>query len=241
MMFDCVIVDDQEDGLELLADYVNQTSLLSLKETFLSPVQAMEYVKNNLVDLIFLDVEMPLMTGIEFANLLDEYYSPFQGPSVIFATAYRNFAVDSYDFQRCIGYLLKPYTYSKFLKFVQRLEIKNGRKIAEDHPKESQRLVLKRRKKEVVIDVDDILYVTGSKNSVIVALSDGRDERFYMAFHQMEKLLPEDLFVRIHKSHIVAIGKIESISNDTIRMNDLRVNFPIGITYRDHVRQIMRS
>ena len=240
-MFDCVIVDDQEDGLELLADYVNQTSLLSLEKTFLSPVQAMEYVKENPVDLIFLDVEMPLMNGIEFANLLDEYYSPFQGPSLIFSTAYRNFAVDSYDFQRCIGYLLKPYTYSKFLKFVQRLEIRNGRKVAQEDKRESQKLVLERRRKEVVIDIDDILYVTGSKNSVIVALSNGRDERFYMAFHQIEKLLPEDLFVRIHKSHIVAIRKIESISNDTIRLSDLRVNFPIGITYRDHVHQITRS
>lgn len=237
-MFDCIIINDQEDSLELLATFVNQTSLLNLKETFLSPVKAIEYVKENSVDLIFLDVIMPQISGIEFATLLDGYYSPLQGPNVIFSSAHREFAVESYDFQRCKGYLLKPYAYSKFIMFVQRMEIQEARKISAFHKEENRQLILKRRRKKVVIKLEEILYITGNKNSVIVSLKNGQDERFYMTFYQIEKCLPKELFVRIHKSHIVAINKIQSMSNNSIRLHNMRVIFPIGNTYRSYVHQI---
>ena len=86
--------------------------------------------------------------------------------------------------------------------------------------------------------MNHILYVTGSKNSVIISLDSGADERFYMAFHQIENLLPNEQFIRIHKSYIVAINKIERIEGSAIRLTDLRVNFPIGITYKGEVNKL---
>ena len=121
-MLTSIVVDDEEDGRELIVDYVTQTSFLELKADFSSPIEALDFVKNYPIDVVFLDVEMPFMTGIEFAKLLDELYAPYQGPYIIFSTAYRDYAVDSYDFHRSIGYLMKPSTYSRFLKFAQKLE-----------------------------------------------------------------------------------------------------------------------
>lgn len=236
-MITSIIVDDEEDGRGLLAEYIEQTTSLKIMESFSSSVDALHYSKAHPVNVIFLDIEMPHINGLEFAEMLDEIYTPYQGPYIIFSTAYRDFAVESYDFHRTLGYLLKPYPYKKFFKFVQKLERLvgfDGEKPAQSG--NTQCLVLERKRQKVSIKLENILYVTGSGNSIIISLVDGRDERFYMPIYEIEARLPEEMFLRIHKSYIVSKSKIKDVQHNTIHLHDLRANFPIGITYRDAIK-----
>lgn len=236
-MIETIAVEDNDDSRELLVEYISQTSILNNLGTFSSSVDALEFVKHNFVQVIFLDIELPQISGIEFIQLLDEYFHK-KGPYIVFSTAFREYAVEGYEYDRVIGYLHKPYSYSKFLKFVQKAEQKLD--IEKTPTKLSfPPLKLKRRKQTISVPIEDILYIKGERNSVVISLADGTDQKFYMPFHGIEDQLPSDQFIRIHKSYVVAKSQIEQLEGNTVRLRSLRVRFPVGITFQQNVKAFL--
>ena len=233
----CIIVDDELAGIKVLTDYVQRTDFLALLETFQKSTDALTYLKSNKVDVVFLDINMPHVSGIDMVSLLDEHYSSEQGPKVIFNTAYRGYAVDGYDYNRVIGFLHKPYQYSRFLKTVTKSQnyIDNNLPTAEKKP---EHVIFEYRKKKFRVALDDILYAMSEKNYTSIATTD-QTYRILKSITEVEKMLPADQFVRIHKSYIVAINKVEKIEYLSLQLKGLKATFRIGPTYRENVKKII--
>jgi DNA-binding LytR/AlgR family response regulator len=240
-MINCISIDDEIAGLQLINGYIKKTASHKLEASFSSPSEGLNYVKNHHVDAIYMDIEMPDLSGIEFIGLIDEHFGISKGPKVVFTTAHRSYAVDSFRFDRVLGFLKKPYTYHNFLVYAQKLERHFNLSLGSDKSNdEDDVIVLTRWKEKIHIPVKDIIYITSSGNSVIVSLIDDVDERFYMPFYAIEDKLPEDKFIRIHKSYIVATNRIQSISGSKLKLKDLRISFPIGVTYQEKIHAIKK-
>jgi DNA-binding LytR/AlgR family response regulator len=224
----CTVIDDEPFALELIKDYINKTPYLELGESFSNPFKALTYLTDQHVDLIFLDINMPELTGIQLLKSLPD------PPKVIFTTAYPEFGAESYEFN-AVDYLLKPVKYERFLKAVNKAALliktnppaKFKAELTED---KNDFIYIKSGTRLVRVKPSDILYVEGAGN--------------YMTFHTTEKkilslltinealdLLPDNMFVRIHKSYLVSFNNIDAIEKHDVIIKGKPV--PIGITYRE--------
>ncbi|MEM6844230.1 MAG: LytTR family DNA-binding domain-containing protein [Bacteroidota bacterium] len=238
-MIKTVVIDDQEEGLNLLVEHTNRTPSLELVGEFQDAVEALTFVKENPVDCIITDVRMPVISGIELVEMLDRYFSGNPKPYVILCTAYTDYAEKSYDHDRIIGYMNKPCMYTRFLKSIQTLERKFSENPGGDvsQTNNSRVLFLPRGKGKVRLFIDDIIYIKGERNSIVITLESGKDEKFYQAFHSIEEKLSGYGFIRIHRSYIVNINRIESVEGNTLRLEGFKVRFPIGTTYKSILKE----
>ncbi len=202
----CIIVDDEPLALDLLESYVLKTPFLELMSKFTSPFEAMQYVTANKVDLIFLDIQMPGITGIEFSRVLQN------GPKVIFTTAYSQYALEGFKVD-ALDYLVKPFNYQEFLKAASKALTWFGlagkqpdEKIAND---DDNAIFVKSEYKLVKIEYEKIIYIEGLKDYVKIYLTDHpKPILTLMTLKSLEERLPSTQFMRVHRSYIVNLTKI---------------------------------
>ncbi|OEK01783.1 hypothetical protein BFP97_09765 [Roseivirga sp. 4D4] len=224
MKVSCIIIDDEPLARRGLKDYIDKVSLLELVGEFKSAIEARTFLEEHPVDLMFLDINMPKLSGLDFVKSLSE------GPKVIFTTAYREFATESYDLNG-IDYLLKPISFERFFKAVNKVfellqtaTLKNP----EDHFFVKVDGKIKR-----VMNVD-VLYIEGMKDYVKIYLEDGSMLITLLSLKQMELALPEG-FMRVHRSFIVSIDKVGEIAGNILKIGAAEV--PMAPNLRAEVMQ----
>ncbi|MFP4557384.1 MAG: LytR/AlgR family response regulator transcription factor [Bacteroidales bacterium] len=234
----CVVIDDEPFALDLIKDYIQRTPFLELINGFSNPFKAIDFLNKEHVDLIFLDINMPELSGIQL------YLSLNQPPKVIFTTAYPEFAAESYEYN-AVDYLVKPIKYERFLKAVNRAAglIQTVSKNLTASPQEQKAekddfIFIKSGQQQVKILPSQILYVEAAGN--------------YMCFYTREKkvmslltmkevldLLPRSNFLRIHKSYIISLKDIDAIERHDVIIAGKEI--PIGITYREHFVRLLNK
>ncbi|KOS05678.1 LytTR family transcriptional regulator [Flavobacterium akiainvivens] len=228
----CIIVDDEPAAHYVLANYIKQSPQLELVFQGYNGVEAMQYLENHSPQLMFLDIDMPEITGID---MLKKLKNP---PRTILTTAYSEFALESYEYG-VIDYLLKPIYYPRFVKSITRfmeLAAPKQAEIAEE--KVPEVIYVKVDSDTYPIEVKSILYAQSYGNYVKIFTQ----KRHYLATittNDLEKLLPSSLFMRAHKSYIIALDKVDEVYKDSvvIRRNEI----PIGITYRRELGEKLQS
>lgn len=217
----CIAVDDEPFALNLIADDIQKVPFLRLLKTFSSPVGALAYVKNNPIDLLFLDIQMPVLKGTEFLRTLEN------PPFVIMTTAYDQYALEGFELN-VIDYLVKPIPFDRFVKAVNKAhEQFLLRMEASRQQRSSAHFFVHSEYKEVKILLDDILYVEGLKDYVKIFLKDqARPVMTRLNLKAMESRLPADLFCRIHNSYIISLQKINSSQKSQVFIGSQAI--PIG-------------
>jgi len=224
----CTVIDDEPFALELIKDYIKKTPFLELGQSFSNPFKALAFLTSEQVDLIFLDINMPELSGIQ---LLKSLPSP---PKVIFTTAYPEFAAESYEYN-AIDYLLKPVKYERFLKSVNKaialMKTNSPANTDTDSTTDkAEHIYIKSGTRLVKVKISDILYIEGAGNYMIFHTS----ERKILSLLTMQEaldLLSRERFIRIHKSYLVSLTNIEAIEKHDVIIKGKQV--PIGITYRE--------
>jgi DNA-binding LytR/AlgR family response regulator len=223
-VINCLLIDDEPLALQLLEDFVNKTPYLKLAGKFEEPLQALPVLESGVIDLLFLDIKMPDINGIEFYRLLK------QKPEVIFTTAYSEFAIDGFEL-KAMDYLLKPVSFEKFLLATQRvreyIEFKRGR-----DKREKDYFFINVAHKLHKIFYNDILFLEGYKDYTKVHLASSSSP--LLILHNLkyfEDLLDPREFIRIHRSYIVPIRKVNTISRKSVTI--LTNTLPVSDNYRD--------
>jgi len=206
-----IAIDDEPLALALVSDYIKKTGILQLVATFDNPLDAVDFLCTETVDLIFLDIQMPELTGIEFIKTLPN------APKIIFTTAYEKYALEGFKVN-AVDYLLKPFSYQEFLISVQKakklVDLENH---ARHEPEPGQFLFVKSDYKIRKINFDDILYIEGLKDYIKVYLSIKEPPILSInTIKSLELKLPSDRFMRVHRSYIVNLQKIQTIERSRI-------------------------
>jgi DNA-binding LytR/AlgR family response regulator len=225
-MIRCLIVDDEALALDLLEDNIRHVSFLELAGRCRNGFEAMEILQKEKIDLVFLDIQMPDLSGIQLLKTLRAK------PLVIFTTAYEKYALEGFELD-VVDYLLKPFSFERFLKAVSKaqdyLRIQEGA-VKEAVSRETESLFVKSDYKLVKIDIKDILYIEGLKDYIKIYTG----EKPVITLHSMkaieEKLPPSDFF-RVHRSYIINIRKIKYVRRNFVSVGDKEI--PIGENYRD--------
>lgn len=230
MNITCAIIDDEPLAIELLKSYAEKTPFLELQGSYGSAIEAMKVLRDNPVDLLFLDIQMPELSGIEFARIVPKT------TKIIFTTAFQQYALDGYKV-KALDYLLKPIAYEDFLVAANKaLEWFRVFRKQETYMRDSF-IFVKSDYKLVRIDLDNILYVEGLKDYVRFYLDDGRKIMSLMNMKKLEEFLPRPEFQRTHRSYIVHMSKAESI--DRFRIVFGKEFIPVSESYKDNVQQYL--
>ena len=231
MTLNCIIIDDEPLAAELLASYARKTLFLNLIGVFNSAVEGIKVIRENRVDLIFLDIQMPELSGLEFAKILPKE------TKIIFTTAFSQYAVDGYK-ANAVDYLMKPVSYDDFLAGANRA-LEWFRSVRQSENASDDRFIfVKSEYKLVKIMFDDILYIEGLKDYVKNYLTDGRDPVMsLMNMKKIEESLPKPEFMRIHRSYIVHMRKIEGI--DRFRVVIGNAILPISDSYKTTIQDYL--
>ncbi len=238
MQLSCVIIDDEPLAVSLLESYVAKTPFLNLKGTFSSAVNALAELENSPVELIFLDIQMPDLNGLEFSRIVPPT------TRIIFTTAFQQYALDSYKVN-ALDYLLKPISYSDFLKSatkaLQWYELL--RKTENETPPkktEAEMIFIKSEYKLIQIELSKILYIEGLKDYVKIYTEDEpRPILSLMSMKIMEELLPENRFIRVHRSYIVQPEKIKVIDRNRIVYG--KTYIPVSDSYKDKFYEFLKE
>ncbi|MCH6233242.1 LytR/AlgR family response regulator transcription factor [Cognataquiflexum rubidum] len=235
MTIKCIAVDDEPLALDLVAKFIEQTSFLSLQSKFDNAIQALGYVNQNEVDLIFLDIQMPDLSGMELARILDGKTTS-KKPKIIFTTAYNQFAVEGYKVD-ALDYLLKPFSYEEFLKAAtkayQFFENQKKNTIAKvESEKQVDYIFLKVEYQLVKVMLKDITHIEAYKDYVKVHLKDKPNPLLSLtSMKSMEELLPSDNFMRVHRSFIINLDHIDSVSRNVIHIGNSQI--VVSENYKD--------
>lgn len=231
MTLNCIIIDDEPLAAELLASYARKTLFLNLIGVFNSAVEGIKVIREDRVDLIFLDIQMPELSGLEFAKILPKE------TKIIFTTAFSQYAVDGYK-ANAVDYLMKPISYDDFLAGANRA-LEWFRSVRQSENASDDRFIfVKSEYKLVKIMFDDILYIEGLKDYVKIYLTDGRDPVMsLMNMKKIEESLPKPEFMRIHRSYIVHMRKIEGI--DRFRVVIGNAILPISDSYKTTIQDYL--
>lgn len=230
MKISCIAIDDEPLALQKMHDYILRVGYLDLLAEFDNALEAIEYLKNNQVDLIFLDIQMEELTGIQMIEAMKEK------PKVIFTTAYDEYAIKGYELDIC-DYLLKPISFSRFLQACEKVhsimdtdnEVEYQPTIASPDIKTPEFFFVKDGSVSHKIKIDDILYVEGMKDYLRIHTAD-KKVMTLLSFKKLEQSLCYPKFVRIHKSYLVAVDKISSIERNRVTINNEIL--PVGESYR---------
>ncbi|WP_316817363.1 LytTR family DNA-binding domain-containing protein [Pedobacter nyackensis] len=222
----CIIVDDEPAAHYVLVNYINQNPQLELTHQCYNAIETLNVLRNNAVDLMFLDIDMPEISGLELLQTLKII------PRTILTTAYSEFALESYEYG-VIDYLLKPIYYPRFVKSIERFLALDP---VEKPTSAGGSISVKVDSVIVELSTEDIFYAQSYGNYVKIFTSD----KSYLASittNQLESLLPQDHFVRVHKSYIVAVAKIAQVERENIILNNEKI--PIGITYKRNLSRFL--
>jgi DNA-binding LytR/AlgR family response regulator len=236
-MLNVLIVDDEPLALDVLETYIEQMPDLRLVQRCSNALEANEALKNHDIDLMFLDIQMPQLTGIDFVKTLTK------PPMIVFTTAYANYAIQGFDLN-ALDYLLKPISLERFMKAVNKAMDQADLQDRENHVptgiESSEFFFVKADKKLVKVNFDDILYIEGLKDYVIIRLKNSRVITL-QTMKSLEEKLPHGRFKRIHRSYIVAMDKILAIEGNMVEVmeKDKPKLLPIGKNYRDELLEMI--
>ena len=218
----CVIVDDEPMALNLVESYVEKTPFLSLKKKCSSAIEAMEFIKKEPVDLLFLDIQMPDLTGLEFSKMLPKE------TRVIFTTAFDQYALEGFKVE-ALDYLLKPFDYAEFLAAANKANtwfelVKGKDKRKSIISDEKEFLFVKSEYKQLRIKLADVLYFEGLKDYIKIWLKGNpKPILTLMSLKSLEEELPDTQFMRVHRSFIVSLNNIDVIERSQIIINEQRI------------------
>lgn len=230
-MMNVLIVDDELHARKLLADYVNKVPFLHLVKTCMNVFEAIEVMHKECIDLLILDIQMPSMTGMEFARSMN------QKPIIIFSTAYSEYALESYELD-VADYLLKPIEFPRFLqavykaknRFDMKLPVKESNPLQKLNVEKDDFITVKDGTKIHKIDYSDLIYIEGQREYVTFHTTQKNITALYV-MKNLEDILPKDRFMRIHKSYIVAVKYIEMIEGNMLKISGEKI--PIGGSYKN--------
>ena len=237
MMLSCAIVDDEPLALDLLETYVEKTPFLQIKGKYASAVEAMKGLQEQPVDLLFLDIQMPELDGLEFSHMV------IPETRIIFTTAFEQYALDSYRVN-ALDYLLKPISYRDFLeasnKALQWFELKNAADGTVDSAEDDEYMYVKSEYKLIQISLKDILYIEGLKDYVkIYVETEARPIMSLMSLKSLEERLPTSRFLRVHRSYIVQKSKIRLIDRGRIVFG--KEHIPISDSYKQDLQTYLNN
>lgn len=229
-MIKAIAIDDEPLALEVIDTFCNRFDFILLEKTFTDTAAAMKYLDKNPVDLLFLDINMPAISGVEF------YKSLLHKPMLIFTTSYSEYALESYDLNT-VDYLLKPFTLQRFGKAVTKAQqiynLVHKASVDED----SKYLMLKADYGLVKVVLSDILFIEGLDNYLKIFLKDQPPLVVRFTMKALAEKLNENEFVRVHRSYIVAVNRIESIRHRLITIADEEI--PVGKVYEEQLKSIL--
>ncbi len=225
-MMNCIVIDDEPKAIEVLKRYIEKVDFLNLVETYRDPLKALMVLQNNTIDLLFLDINMPGISGIDFKKNIDTK------AMVIFTTAYSEHAIESYNLN-AVDYLLKPITFERFLKAVNKafeLQLLKSKKATAAVNNDTGFIFLKSGPQQHQVKLNEILFLEKDGNYLVVNL---KDRKIVIRENMTDvfEVIPKEGFVRIHKSFVVALKHIQTIESEQVLINGVKV--PIGITYKE--------
>jgi two-component system, LytTR family, response regulator len=228
MKIKCVLIDDEPLAIKVLQNYFSNFTDFEVIGTFNNSLEALDFINSTAVDAVFLDINMPMMTGFELISLIESK------TKVIITTAFREFAAESYDLD-VLDYLVKPIPLPRFIKCINKItteyNLKNNIKV--ETTKGDSHIFIKVDKKMMKINIDEILFVEGMKEYIKVVTPD----KTYITHKSLTSLseeLPADRFLRIHKSYVIALNKVKSIEGNRIQIQSYTI--PIGRNYSKEVK-----
>jgi two-component system LytT family response regulator len=237
-MIKCIIVDDEPHAIEVLDHYVKQTPHLQLVASFTNPIEALRLLGQQKIDLVFLDIQMPEISGIDFIKAI-------QGKSkVILTTAYSEFALEGYDLY-VVDYLMKPIRLPRFLAAVQKV-VQQLNAINETHSYaetvEDDYIFVKTESKGKLLKINlgDIDFIESMKNYVAIHRT-GQKTLVYTSMKELEDRLPKKQFIRVHKSFIIPISRITGIEGNLLRLKNVTAEILIGENYKPELMEIIRG
>lgn len=225
MIIKCIAVDDEPLALDIIKDYISQVPFLKLINIFKDGISTLEFLSENDIDLIFLDIEMGGLSGTQLLKTLQ------RKPEVIMTTAYRNYAVDAFELN-VTDYLLKPFSFERFLQAVEKatdlikakqIKIHNGLN-------DKNYFFVKSDGKILKVNFDDILYIEGLSEYIVIKTITGNIISL-QSFKNIQESLPQNKFVRIHKSYMISLDKIESIKGQSVFI--AKKELPIGNKFKN--------
>ncbi|WP_022825484.1 LytR/AlgR family response regulator transcription factor [Hymenobacter norwichensis] len=247
-MIRCLAVDDEAPALAILADYISQVPFLTLVGTTTNPIEALTWVQQGRVDLVFLDIQMPKLTGLQFLKLSGNKCK------VVLTTAYPEYALEGYE-NDVVDYLLKPISFERFLKAAQKVLALQPVAPPELAPPPAAPIAAvpppavgpavghmfvkgETKNKFLRVNYTDILYIEGLNNYVSIHLPTQRLVT-YQTLRELAETLPQPPFLRVHKSFIVSLDKIRMVDGNTIYIQDKEI--PVSETYRDQLYRLIRE
>jgi len=236
-MIRCIIVDDEQHAIDLLVLYVNQTPYLQLVGSTTNPVEALQLVNTQEVDLVFLDIQMPELSGLDIVKAI-------RGKAkVILTTAYSEFAIESYELE-VVDYLLKPIRLPRFLQAVQKVvkELGNikGEEGQEQEADDYIFIKLDTKRNLLKINLSEIDYIEAMDNYIGIFQA-GRKTLVYTTMKELEVRLPSKQFIRVHKSFIVPMNRISGIDGNLVRLKGIAAFIPIGKSYREGLMELIKN
>jgi DNA-binding LytR/AlgR family response regulator len=230
----CLLVDDEPLALDILESYIKKMPDLELIGKCSNALEASEFLKNNKIDLMFLDIQMPEITGLEFVRSLTN------PPLIVFSTAYSDFAVEGFELN-AIDYLLKPVAFERFTKTVERakeyMALKKNESV-EAPELDNDYIFIKSNQKQIKLSYDQIFYVEAFADYVKLYTSEKRYVTL-QTMKNMEQKLPKDKFIRVHRSFIVGMKYITSFNSSELEIGAVKI--PVGKNYKDEFLAKLRS
>lgn len=221
-MIKCIAIDDEPLALALVKEYISKISFLQLSGVFTDAVEAKAFLEKEKTDLIFLDIQMPDINGIQF------YLSMPQKPMVIFTTAFSEYAVEGFNVN-AIDYLLKPFEYDRFLKAAYKA--KEYSDFMQNQEIRLSSIFVKADYQLVKINLKDVLFIEGLDDYIRIHLAENKTVLTLMSLKAITEKLPSQEFVRIHRSYIVALDKIEKVNSRKVVIAGKEI--PVGISYAE--------
>lgn len=219
-MLRCIVIDDEPLALNILADYINRTDNLLLVDITTQPLQGLHRIQNNEVDVVFLDINMPGINGLQAMDIIGRQCR------IVLTTAYPEFAVQGFD-REVVDYLLKPISYERFSKAIKKLLLQTT---GITTTTEKNYFFVKSEYKQIRIDYTDVLYLESLRDYVAIHLVNNSKILTLQSLSSFERELPEQQFIRIHKSYMIALHKIKQIEKNSVLINGKQL--PVGITYK---------
>jgi DNA-binding LytR/AlgR family response regulator len=233
-MLKCIIIDDEQHSIDLLKSYIEKISFLQLTGTFNNPLNALSSID---VDIIFIDIQMPQLSGLDFIKLVKER------TKVIVISAFKEYAFESFEYA-VLDYLLKPVSFDRLLKAVQKAM--NQLAFAEEDARTgtaNKNYIVVRvdaKNKLQKIELEDILYIEGMKNYVTIH-KEQQNITTLLNMKDLESSLPKDQFIRIHKSYIISIDKIKIIEGNQVFLNNVKESITLSETYKTAFFDILKQ
>ena len=235
-MINCIIVDDEQHAIDILDHYVKQTPHLNLVASFTNPIEALQLLGQQKIDLAFLDIQMPELSGIDLIKAI-------QGKTkVILTTAYSEFALEGYELY-VVDYLMKPIRLPRFLAAVQKAveQINAGTETQQEKTEDDYIFVKTESKGKLLkINLADIDYIESMKNYMAIHRG-GQKTLVYTSMKELEERLPKKQFIRVHKSFIIPVSRITGIEGNLLRLKNVSAEILIGENYKAELMEIIRG